>query len=388
MEVSFLQFQRNYKIKYFNKVYKDYFNESKLENKSYENFMKWCYTRETKKLSTTFCKALDISKANIKSMIKMVNLLVFSHFHPIIFENERTKEIKEISQELCELRNRFFDKCLHCSTLQNKYSLFKKEKERLREILINWEKKVKEWRDIDKCMLVQDCIVHYVELMNLEDQLKENEKTEKGDSVKELNKITNERIIIEKEKCKDRVEEIDGSRGLRVMKGVLEHISNWEKSEKKLQEQIKTQMNKAFWDRIREDIETEKFIVCQIHIKELVEDCATLFHSNVSLLDNLVDQIDFDFLKYRCENKSTDARFWYSIFIPFIAFLQECDAKQNTRIYESKIEELYLWTEQLTFERFKNIFFWIKNKIQDILDRKKEYETSSSYQDLKNERNL
>lgn len=388
MEVSFLQIQRNYKIKYFNKVFKDYFNESILKNKSYESFMKWCYTKETKRLSSIFCKALDISKANIKSMIKMINLLVFSRFHPIIFENKRTNEIEKISQELCEIRNRFFDKCLYCSMLQNKYSIFKKEKQRLREILINWEKKVKEWRDIDKCMLVQDCIVHYVELMNLEEQLKENEKSEKEDAKKKLNRITQDRIIIEKEKCKDRIEEIDGSRGLRVMKGVLDHISSWEKSEKNLQEQIKTQMNKAFWDRIREDIETEQFHLCQIHIKELVEDCATLFHSNVSLLDNLVDQIDFDFLKYRCENKSTDARFWYSIFIQFIAFLQECDAKQNIGIYESKIEELYLWTGQLTFDRFKHIFFWIKNRIQDILERKKEYESLPEYEDLKKEKDL
>ena len=48
-------------------------------------------------------------------------------------------------------------------------------------------------------MLVQDCIIHYVELMNLDEQLKENDKSEKTDKEKELNKITRERIIIEKE---------------------------------------------------------------------------------------------------------------------------------------------------------------------------------------------
>ena len=73
---------------------------------------------------------------------------------------------------------------------------------------------------------------------------------------------------------------------------------------------------------------------------------------------------------------------------PFIAFLQECDAKQNIRIYESKIEELYLWTGQLTFERFKHMFFWIRNRIQDILERKKAYESLPEYEDLKKEKDL
>ena len=225
MEVSFLQFQRNYKIKYFNKIFKDYFDIKKLEGKSYEDFMKWCYDKETKKYSSIFCKALDISKANIKSMIKMINLLVFSYFHPIIFENKRTKEIETISRTLCELRNQFFDKCLHCSMLQNHYMIFKQEKENIRKLLIKWTQQVNNWKNIDKCMLVQDCIVHYLELMNLNDQLKENEKIERTEAEQKLNKIPRERIIIEKEKCKDRSEEIDGGRGLRIMKGILQNIS-------------------------------------------------------------------------------------------------------------------------------------------------------------------
>ena len=48
MEVSFLQIQRNYKIRFFKKTFYSYFNEKELEDKNYEDFMKWCYTRQTK----------------------------------------------------------------------------------------------------------------------------------------------------------------------------------------------------------------------------------------------------------------------------------------------------------------------------------------------------
>ena len=49
MEFSFLQFQRNYKIKFFKNIFHSYFNEKELEGKKYEEFMKWCYTKQTKK---------------------------------------------------------------------------------------------------------------------------------------------------------------------------------------------------------------------------------------------------------------------------------------------------------------------------------------------------
>ena len=388
MEVSFLQFQRNYKMFYFKKVLNNYFNEHELENKSYEEFMKWCYSRTTKKNASLVCKAIGISKANIKSMTKMLNLLIFSKFHPILLENKRTSKLNELSQELCDIRNKIFDKLLYCTRLQTQFKTFCREKGKLLELLLKWERTLKEWKEIDKYLLVQDCIVHYVELINLQEQLTENEKKEKSEAEKKLNKITRDRIVIEKEKCKDRIEEIDGERGLRVMKGILNHISSWETSEKKLQEQIKTQMEKAFWNRIEEDIETEKFILCQYYIKELVEECATLFHHNVTLLDKLVDQIDFEFMKSRCETKTTDARYWYSVFISFVSFLQECDAKQNYRIYESKIDELYLWTEQLTFDRFKHMFFWIKDRIHDISERKLEFEKSDLYNELKRDKDV
>ena len=388
MKVSFLLFQRNYKIKFFASLYNSHLNDKELSSKPYQEFMKWCYSKKAKQQAKIFCKIIGVSKVNMKSMIKMLNLLVFSRFHPILFENNRTKEIEKLSRKLCELRNMFFDKSLYCSMLHNKFRTFQKEKVILLQLLLDWNKCVKEWKEIDKYMLVQDCIVHYVELINLNEQLEENDKNDNTEKEKELNKLTRNRIIVEKRKCKDRIEEIDGIRGLRVMKGVLEHISNWERNEKKLQKQIKMQMEKAFWDCIRKDIESETFQLCQIHIKELIEECGSLFHNNVELLDKLVENVDLDFMKSRCASKTTDARYWYSIFIPFVQFLQECDARQNQQIYETKIDELYLWTGQLTFDRFHHMFSWIKYRVNDILERKRAFESTNAYIDWKRDRNL
>ena len=100
------------------------------------------------------------------------------------------------------------------------------------------------------------------------------------------------------------------------------------------------------------------------------------------------NQLDFDFMKYRCENKTADAKFWYSTFFHFVQFLEECDAKQMAGMYKNKVEELYLWTDKMSFENFKHMFFWIKDRINDILKRKQEYEASISYQDFKKERDL
>lgn len=388
MEANFLQLQRNFKMKYFRQIFNKYYDSDNLKKMSYDKFMSWCNSINTTKHAKLLCKSLEIGDNKLDSCVKMINLLVFSKFHPILFENDRTKEINELSKNMVIIRERFFKDCEKCMEPNRPFYSFLVVRERVKLCLFEWEKSVIEWREYDKCLLVQDCIVQYVELMNLEEQLQENEERDKNESTLELNKITREQIKQEKIKCKQRIVAIDGERGVRIMKQILEEISKWEKSEHKLREQIKTQMEKAFWDRIRDDIKTESFIVCQLHIKELVEDCATLFHSNVSLLDTLVEEIDFDFMKQRCLSKTTDARYWYSIFIPFLGFLKDCDARENERIYVSKIDELYMWTEQLTFERFKHMFLWIKYRIKDIHNRKLEFELSPDYKEWKRERNL
>ena len=388
MESSFLQYQRCFKIKYFRKIYNCYYDINNLKALKYDKFMRWCNSRDTNKKSKLLCKSLGISDIKLKSSVKMLNLLVFSNFHPILFENNRTKEIDELSKKMTTIRNCFFMECKKCTESDKKFYLFLIARQRAKEYLLEWERCVIEWREYDKCLLVQDCIVQYVELMNLEEQLQENENTDKNESKLELNRITQAQIKGEKLKCKQRIKCIDGERGVRIMNQIVKEITKWEKSEQKLREQIKTQMEKAFWDRIREDINTESFVMCQLHIKELVEECASLFHNNISLLDNLVEEIDFDFMKQRCSSKTTDARYWYSVFIPILGFLKDCDARENERIYLSKIDELYLWTDQLTFERFKHMFLWIKFHIKDICDRKNEFEQSSAYEEWKRERDL
>ena len=56
------------------------------------------------------------------------------------------------------------------------------------------------------------------------------------------------------------------------MKEVLQHISNWERV--KNYKNNTHQMEEAFWNLLK-NIETETYDLCQLHIKELVEDCAT-----------------------------------------------------------------------------------------------------------------
>ena len=101
-----------------------------------------------------------------------------------------------------------------------------------------------------------------------------------------------------------------------------------------------------------------------------------------------VEEIDFDFMEQRRKTRTTDARYWYSIFITFIGFLKDCDALHNEGIYLSKIDELYTWTGQMSFTQFKGIFFWIKYRIYDILDRKKTFEGTPNYEEWKKERIL
>ena len=388
MESTFLQFQRFFKMKYFRTIFNQYYDYDILKDVKYDKFMYWCNSRDTTKNAVIFCKLLGISDIKIKPCVKMLNLLIFSNFFPILFENNRTKELEDLSNTMIIIRDQFFIECKRCLDTDKHFNSFIVTRQRVKKCLLDWEKCGVEWREYDKCLLVQDCIVQYIELMNLEEQLQENEETDKNESKLELNRITLAQIKKEKITCKRRVKCIDGERGMCIMNQIVEQISISEKNEQKLSEQIKIQMEKAFWNRISDDIETESFIACQLHIKELVEECSILFNNNVSMLDTLVEQLDFDFMKQRCYNKTTDARYWYSIFIPFLGFLKDCDARENERIYLAKIDELYLWTEQLTFEKFKHIFLWIKYRIKDIYDRKQEFELSPAYKEWKRERNL
>lgn len=387
MVSSFLHLQRYYIMKYFYKCFDEYYKEDEISKYTYEECMNWCNDKKTLKSTTTFCSLFHFPEDKTEEYVKMVNLLAFSNIHPYLFENNRIEELKEISSKMATVRKQFFYYCKYCSDT-SLFTPFLVSKELVKECILQWTTLVEEWREMDKCLLVQDCIVQYVELMNLQEQLEENMEKSDNEKEKKLNIITKGRIKEEKMKCKKRIYSIDGKRGIYVMNEILKQIDRWEKNEKKLKEQIKTQMNKAFWDSIKDDIEKEKFVSCQLHIKELVKECGEIFNHNEELLDDLVEQIDFDFMKQRCETKTTDSRYWYSIFISILGFLKECDALQNERLYISKIEELYLWTEQMNFEQFKDIFFWIKARIYDIVERKKEFEKSSAYQNLKKERDV
>lgn len=387
MEESFLQFQKYYKQKYFKKTFNEYYNIDTISKLNYTEFMTWCNSSNTYNNAKQFCKSLGILEGNIKLYIKMINILVFSYFHPILFKNDRLKELVKVSDKLTKTRSDFIKYCNNAITT-NKYLSFLVYKQLAKECLVTWTSTVEEWREMDKCLLVQDCIINYVELMNLEEQLKENAKNEKTDSIIQLNKITSSRITEEKMKCKARVKSIDGERGLHIMNEILKHVTLWDKNEEVLRQQIKKHMNKAFWDNIREDIEKQEFESCQLNIKDLVKECGLLFENNMELLDNLVEEIDFDFMEQRRKTRTTDARYWYSIFITFIGFLKDCDALHNEGIYLSKIDELYTWTGQMSFTQFKGIFFWIKYRIYDILDRKKTFEGTPNYEEWKKERIL
>ena len=74
MEVSFLQIQRNYKIRFFKKTFYSYFNEKELEDKNYEDFMKWCYTRQTKKNAGMFC--IGITTTFAKEHLQQADLII------------------------------------------------------------------------------------------------------------------------------------------------------------------------------------------------------------------------------------------------------------------------------------------------------------------------
>ena len=387
MEESFLQFQKYYKQKYFKKTFNEYYNIDTISKLNYTEFMTWCNSSNTYNNAKQFCKSLGILEGNIKLYIKMINIFVFSYFHPILFKNDRLKELVKVSDKLTKTRSDFIKYCNNAITT-NKYLSFLVYKQLAKECLVTWTSTVEEWREMDKCLLVQDCIINYVELMNLEEQLKENAKNEKTDSIIQLNKITSSRITEEKMKCKARVKSIDGERGLHIMNEILKHVTLWDKNEEVLRQQIKKHMNKAFWDNIREDIEKQEFESCQLNIKDLVKECVLLFENNMELLDNLVEEIDFDFMEQRRKTRTTDARYWYSIFITFIGFLKDCDALHNEVIYLSKIDELYTWTGQMSFTQFKGIFFWIKYRIYDILDRKKTFEGTPNYEEWKKERIL
>ena len=118
--------------------------------------------------------------------------------------------------------------CKKCVESDKKFYLFLIARQRAKEYLLEWERCVIEWREYDKCLLVQDCIVQYVELMNLEEQLQENENKDKNESKLELNRITQAQIKGEKLKCKQRIKCIDGERGVRIMNQIVKEITKWD----------------------------------------------------------------------------------------------------------------------------------------------------------------
>ena len=382
MKESAILIQRLFRMKQCKLKFKEYFRMEHLRVMNYEDFMEWCSNENTKRSAYDFlCELFPLNNTHHKNYTKILNLLIFSYFHPILFGNKSSKEIMEISEELHNIRKTIMGQLLQITKKQT-YNSFCLTKHIIRKTFMLWMNKIKEWKEIDKCLLVQECIVQYFELENLEEQLLEELEHDYGTPMTlELNKITRGRIVIEKTKCKEHIKKIDGERGLRVMNNILEETQKWENSKTMLMKQIKEQMEKAYWESIQQDIESNSFKLVKGLIKEVVDNFSQIYSRNRRIIHELYESIDFDFMEDRCKYQTADGIYWTNIFYTLLDFLERSDSKENIKDYSTKKKEVEAWdTKIVSYEKIKECFLWIRERQQDVLDRKQEIENSPLFQ--------
>lgn len=205
-----------------------------------------------------------------------------------------------------------------------------------------------DWKDLDKECLLYNLTKTYYELEN---DFKKIDFSEEKENSKELYDITKKNVESEKKKTINKVCLVDNKKGKEkfdIYYKLLEDKDNFEiKKEEyldKLMESLKNNINKAYWDLMKEDLEKEppntiSFINNLKELKNLVVSCV---NKKVELRKDIDKVIDVELIDQMIKHKA----YQYNDLENIIQYVNDLLWKfqapiedENTRIYEREIKE-------------------------------------------------
>lgn len=138
-----------------------------------------------------------------------------------------------------------------------------------------------------------------------------------------------------------------------------------------LEKQIKDTMHRAFWDLIKEDLNSEpqKFDHLIILIKEIKDKFKGLTPRRNDLITELNENMDESFLKHIFENTALEPQHFFNLILFIINKIKSCSSPyMDQEILKWEVSVMIrLQSKTIVYGEFIPIFFENVNKYIDII---------------------
>ena len=192
--------------------------------------------------------------------------------------------------------------------------------------------------------------------------------------------------ILEKnqEKIKDLVKKIGGTEGMKQFEGYSPVI--FDKSAiNNLQEQVETTYKKAYWDRLKEDINNKNYDSLLLILEEIRARIALMTPKRIDVHQRIAEFIDIELIKQMLEHDAMDNKFIVGLVNYIIITLKELEAPvQNDKTEKWREDTLKLLESTEDIPNFLAKFFQkVFDKIEIIENEIKMVKESKLYDKIK-----
>ena len=199
---------------------------------------------------------------------------------------------------------------------------------------------LEKWKEFDKLHLIQSVVDSYFSLLELEKELHEKIKNPK---LKEKELLAAQEtirgIVIQKETMRRNLVSIE-PKAENLLDELVEQTNKWENSIVHIEEQIKTQMKKSYWDSIDETIQINDYSLVLQDLEVFIEKLKAIVPNSNQFQDRIKEMFDFSYIRYRISQNNENAKYIVHLFKMCILFLQELDSIQNESKYDEIIKQL------------------------------------------------
>jgi len=233
------------------------------------------------------------------------------------------------------------------------------------------------WKEHDMFEMVQDLTKIYWELeMQIYSQKKMG---------KELSPEVSKIIKQKQQTVLEKIKKFGGKKGIEYFSNYTPVIFNQD-SMNNIQNQIKENFDKAFWDLFEKNIEEKKYdqllkamIEIKLNLKSLVPNRAD-FHQQLD------ENMDIEFLKEMLQNDAVDGSYIYNMICYIVQKIKSLEApadNQDTEKWKKSIDQLFTQRSphhQILAKFFKKVY----QKLEKITKEVKMVKNSKLFEAIKN----
>ena len=204
---------------------------------------------------------------------------------------------------------------------------------------------------------------------------------------KKNDKVTEEQIKIvteNQEKIKELVKKIGGDEGTKQFEAYSPVLFD-ESAINNIKEQVESTYKKAYWDKLKEDMNNKNNDSLLLILEEIRARIALLTPNRIDIHQTLAEYIDIDLIKQMLDHDAMDNKFIYGLVSYIIETLKQLEAPvQNVKTEEWKEETLKLLEDTNEISNFLPIFFQkVFDKIEVIENEVKLIKESKLYEKIK-----